>query len=80
MDLDDAVNLILDELIKAEDKHPDWSAYDVIHRASFLAEECGEAVRAANNYKWENGLIEDLKKELAHAGATAIRNLMNLEE
>jgi len=74
----EAWDLIILELERAEIKHPVWP-YDIVHGAAILAEEAGEVVKAALDVHYANGSIEALKLELAHTGAMAIRNLINLK-
>ena len=51
-------NLIFNELEKAIEKHPVWPK-DIIHCASFMIEEAGEALKAVNEYVYENGSLND---------------------
>lgn len=68
---------ILNELEKAENKHPDWPL-DLIHQVSIMNEEAGEAIRAALQVVYENGKISELKKELIQTAAMCIRVLSHL--
>ena len=43
-----------------------------------MAEEAGEAIRAANNLCYHGGSIEDLQTELAQTGAMCIRVMAQL--
>jgi hypothetical protein len=70
------LNIALDE---ANRKHPEWY-YDIIHCASVMGEEAGEAIRAALNYTYEDNLLEDFICEVAQTGAMAIKILMNLPQ
>ena len=79
MEKEEAINLILMELAKAETKHPAWPQ-DKVHQAAILAEECGEAVQAALNCHYHGGDIENLRTELAHTGAMVIRCLMHIDD
>jgi hypothetical protein len=72
-----AINLIFDELEKAERKHPLFPT-DPIHAVAIMEEESGETMRAALRVVYENGDIDELKKELIQAGAMAVRCLINL--
>lgn len=60
-----------------EKKHPGWPE-DVIHQAAILGEEAGEILKAAIDVHYNNGSIDDLRKEIAQTGAMAIRMLINL--
>ena len=73
-----AVDAMLQELERARAKHPQWPT-DIVHQVAIMVEEAGEAMRAALNYVYEGGRVEDVQKELVHTGAMAIRVLMNLE-
>ena len=66
------------ELQKAEYKHPDFPD-DLIHQLSVMVEEAGEAVQAANQYIYEGGEFENVKKELIQTGAMCLRCLINLK-
>ena len=78
-----AIMLICEEVVKAEIKHPKWPK-DPIHAVAIMMEECGEAVQAAIDFTYQDGTDrhinrEALRKELAQAGAMAIRNLIHLD-
>lgn len=70
---------ILKELRRAKKKHPSWPVH-IVARAAVVAEEAGELVRAALNFKYEaKGRFEqkewakEMEKEAIHTAATAIR-------
>lgn len=73
----DELKLILEELQRAEAKHPKWPK-DVIHAAAIVSEESGELIRAAVQYTYEDGNKKDLEKEAIQTAATCIRFLKNL--
>ena len=74
-----AVDLITAELTRAVTIHPDWPE-DIVHAVAKLAEEAGEALAEANNFQEGGGDWNELRAELAQAGAMAIRCLVNLPE
>jgi hypothetical protein len=71
------MSTILSELIRAENKFPTWPD-DIIHAVSIVNEESGEAIRAALQYKYENGTLEAIEKELIQTAAMCLRCLYNL--
>ena len=74
---DDVIRSFKEELNKAIVKHPVWPK-DTIHAVNVVSEEAGEACKAANDFIYHDGSIDELKTELAHTGAMCIRMLMNL--
>lgn len=71
----DTVN---DYLIEATKKHPDFPK-NVVEMVSIMAEEAGEAIRAANNYQHEKGQLDEVKTELYQTAAMCIRCLIYLD-
>lgn len=73
------------ELARAERLYPEWPA-DPVHMVSIMAEEAGEAVRAANNLKWghHKGTTEEaeakLRTELIQTAAMCLRMLKHMPE
>ena len=80
MQIEQIIDGIMNELKKAEYKHPGWPD-DVIHCAAIMAEEAGEALQASIDcfYKGDDENFDALKKELFQTGAMVIRNLLHLE-
>jgi NTP pyrophosphatase (non-canonical NTP hydrolase) len=72
---------ILNELKKAKKKFPNWPDH-MVSRAAIVAEEAGELVRAALQFKYERSdresQILELRKEAIQTAAMAIRFLENL--
>jgi hypothetical protein len=71
--------LIKTELARAKAKWPGWPT-DTIHCVAIMIEEAGESMQAALNYVYENGSLDDLKKEVAQTGAMCYRILENLPD
>ena len=76
---DETYNLIdiLSEVERAREKHPEWPD-DIIHAVAIVAEESGEAVRAALNHVYHGGSIDEVRTELVQTAAMCIRMLENL--
>ena len=75
----DLLEAVIDEVKRAEAKHPHWPT-DIIHQAAIIAEESGEMVRAALQLSYEKGSQEDLRTELIQTAAMCFRMLKNLPE
>lgn len=73
------IQAILDELTRAEEKHPEWPS-DIIHAAAIVNEEAGELTRAALQWTYEKGDIIETQKEAIQVACTAIRFLVGLAE
>ena len=87
MTRENAMELLIAELDRAERLHPQWPV-DEVHQAAVVAEEAGELVQAAlNHYYWKPGTpgcyFNDpakMQTEAIHTGAMALRFLINMEE
>jgi NTP pyrophosphatase (non-canonical NTP hydrolase) len=77
MSKEQAIDMIFDELKKAEAKHPGWPK-DIVHAVAIMVEESGEAMQVALDVYYRNRSVDDLKKELAQTGAMCIRALADL--
>jgi len=75
----EAIDAILDELILALRKWPNWTE-DVVHGAAILGEEAGEVLRAALRLTYEGGSVDDLRREVCQCGAMCLRMLRHLDE
>lgn len=73
-----AIASIFDALKHAEAKRPVWND-DPVVAAAVLAEEAGEVVKAALDYRFHGGPLEDLEKECAQVGAMALRVMFHVE-
>jgi len=74
----DVIQDVKVELNAAIKKHPAWPI-DVIYAVNVVSEECGEAIKAANDLVHHGGSIDNLRVELRHTCAMCIRMLMNLD-
>jgi NTP pyrophosphatase (non-canonical NTP hydrolase) len=81
MTKEQAVEMILAELERAEKIHPVWPT-DIIHAGAVVAEEAGELLQACNNYESNphkpNVHFINMEEEAIQTGAMAIRFLINL--
>lgn len=73
----EAVNLILQELERAENLWPDWPN-DKVHAAAVVAEEAGELVQACLDHHYKKFNYNNIKTEAIQTGAMAVRFLINL--
>ncbi len=79
MKIEKVIASVFAEIERAETLHPVWPR-DVVKACSLLAEEAGEAVRAANTFDETRTGKKDIVTEAIHTAATAIRLLKNIEE
>lgn len=72
------VNKILDEVERAENKHPDWPT-DMVYAAAIVSEESGELMRACVQHEMESefGCITEVETEAIQTAATCVRLLSN---
>jgi len=72
-------NSILDEVHRAESKHPDWPT-DKIYAVNIIDEELGEVKKEANKIQMNesDASLDNLRKETIQTAATCIRLLKNL--
>ncbi len=68
------INLIVQELRRAEKLHPDYPN-DLFRQVTIINEEAGEVARAVLHYHYEDGVMEDVIKELIQTAAMCIRML-----
>ena len=69
---------VLTELGKAKTKHPEYPEC-MFRQVSIMNEEAGEVTKAVLHFHYENGSIEDVKKELIQTAAMCLRMLENLQ-
>lgn len=74
-----AMTMLAAELKRAEEKHPHWPIEDQVHATAVLGEEAGETVKAALQFDYEDGPLEEIRKEAVQTGAMALRVLVGLE-
>lgn len=85
-------NAIFSAFDYAVEKHPDWSEYGLSRMMLILAEECGEAVKAANDLmeavdsgklggdESDTAVIAQFVSEVAQTGAMAARILAEMNK
>jgi len=78
-DIEEKYTLIDAELTKAKQKHSDYPD-DMFRQVAIINEESGEATKAVLHYHYENGSIEDIKKELIQTAAMCMRMLEKLTD
>ena len=80
MQIEKAIGLVLNEIARAEEIHPEWSP-DPVKAAAIVGEEAGELLQAANNFD-ENpdGSLTPVITEAIHTAATALRFLKNIKD
>lgn len=74
---DDVADMIHREHKRATEKFCAWPD-DPIHAATIVAEEAGELSRAALEYVYESGNMNDMEKEAVQTAVTAIRFLLSI--
>ncbi|MDD4817426.1 MAG: hypothetical protein PHI85_05595 [Victivallaceae bacterium] len=79
MKIETVLAQVFSEIDRAEKLHPAWPR-DIVKACSLLAEEAGEAVRAANTFDETRAGKKEIITEAIHTAATAIRLLKNIEE
>jgi len=77
MEKERAIELILEELQKAEEKFPTWPT-DPIHASAILNEEAGELTQACLDYYFHDADGKAAFDEAIQCGAMAVRFLVNV--
>ena len=70
-------NIIDAELKRAEEKHPDYPK-SMFRQLAIMQEEAGEVTKAVLHYHYEDGSIDNIKKELIQTAAMCMRMLNSL--
>ena len=78
MNQSEAIEKIQTELARAKCIHPRFPAISVISMVAIMAEEAGEAIKAANDVIYKGESTSNLKSELIQTGAMVLRCLENL--
>jgi NTP pyrophosphatase (non-canonical NTP hydrolase) len=70
----------MNELAKAEAKHPEWPT-DPLHAIAIIGEEFGELTQAVLQVTYEPGksLITDVRREAVQTAAMALRFLQSMD-
>lgn len=82
LDIHLALDAVLNELERAENKFHEWPA-DIVHAGAIVSEESGELIRACLNREYAKGgesdaqLLDECQKEAVQTGAMAFRFLKN---
>jgi hypothetical protein len=74
-----AMELLIEELERAEKKFPEYPT-DIIHRAAIVQEESGELIQACLDLTYTKDTIQHVKEEAVQVGAMAIRFLISLDK
>ena len=65
---------VIEEVTRAEKKHPVWTK-DNVKRAAIVLEEAGEVIREANRLDEGVGCLKELRIEIIQTAATCFRML-----
>lgn len=65
------------ELQRAKVKHPNYPP-DMFQQLAIMQEEAGEVTKAVLHYHYENGSLENVRKELIQTSAMCVRMLQNI--
>ena len=79
MKIEEVISLVMTELNRAEEAHPDWPKDDV-RAAAVVAKESGELVKAVLDQEEKNTSRYAIITEAVQTAASAIRFLKNFEE
>jgi NTP pyrophosphatase (non-canonical NTP hydrolase) len=74
------LDAVMNELAKAESKHPEWPT-DPLHAIAIIGEEFGELTQAVLQVTYEPGksLIADVRREAVQTAAMALRFLQSMD-
>lgn len=76
---EEVLYIVLQELINAEEIHPEWPKDDV-RAAAIVAEEAGELVKAILDHEEKGTSRFAVTREAVQTAVTAIRFLKNFKE
>jgi hypothetical protein len=80
MGIDDIINVVLNEVVRAEKLHPYWPQ-DPIHAAGIVVEEAGELMQVCIDHVYEPvDRLDDMKREAMQTAAMGIRFLINIHK
>lgn len=71
------IEKIIEELKRAEEKHPVYPS-NIFEQLAIMQEEAGEVTKAVLHQKYENGSLEEVENELIQTAAMCIRMLKNM--
>ena len=67
------MQLIMDELRRAEKLHPYWPEH-IVEQGAIIAEESGEVVKAINDFYWHKAATKaEIAKEVIQTAAMCIK-------
>lgn len=72
------LDLIVNELAKAEVKHPNWPNDNLYKQHAIIAEELGEVAKAVLQNEELEGNFFEIQQELRETAAMCLRMLINL--
>lgn len=80
MKIEKIIGLVMQEISRAEEIHPEWPA-DAVRAGAVVAEESGELLQACNNFDENPDTCKTMMMtEAVHTAAAAIRFMKNMEE
>ncbi len=71
---EDLIRLIIEELRRAEKKHPNWPL-DIFAANCIIQEEAGEITKSINQFYWDRNPDIEIGKEIIQTAAMCVRFL-----